>query len=250
MKRKSYFFRIIIAFCKFSVTADMYPINICMKGCQAAIFGGGAVALRKLGRLLEEGAKVVLVAPELVPELQELMESLPEERLVWHQMTHRDFDWEASDFRLVFAATDSREANHEIGQMAHGHGALVNDITAPEECDFQVPARICRGQLELTASTGGASPAFARMLRQDLENRYHEGFGQFLDWLGEMRRELWRREPNTVKRQGLWRQAMTPEIFNYILDERLEQAKNEIRRKIGCAGAESSDSSCGDSRKI
>ena len=38
----------------------MYPINICMKGCQAAIFGGGAVALRKLGRLLEEGAKVVL----------------------------------------------------------------------------------------------------------------------------------------------------------------------------------------------
>ena len=66
------------------------------------------------------------------------------------------------------------------------------------------------------------------------------------DWL-EMRRELWRREPDTVKRQGLWRQAMTPEIFNYIRDERLEQAKNEIRRKIGCAGAESSDSSCGDS---
>ena len=58
------------------------------------------MALRKLGRLLEEGAKVVLVAPELVPELQELMESLPEESLVWHQMTHRDFDWEASDFRL------------------------------------------------------------------------------------------------------------------------------------------------------
>ena len=213
----------------------MYPINICMKGCQAAIFGGGAVALRKLARLLEEGAKVVLVAPELVPELQVLVESLSEERLVWYQMTHREFDWGASSFRLVFAATDSREANHEIGQMAHGHGALVNDITAPEE---------------LTASTGGASPAFARLLRQDLESRYHEGFGQFLDWLGEMRRELWRREPDTVKRQRLWRQAMTPEIFNYILDERLERAKDEIRRKIGCAGAESSDSSCGDSRKI
>ena len=44
----------------------MYPINICMKGCQAAVFGGGAVALRKLGRLLDEEAKVVLVAPELV----------------------------------------------------------------------------------------------------------------------------------------------------------------------------------------
>ena len=88
--------------------------------------------------------------------------------MVWLQMTHRDFDWEGSRFRLVFAATDSREVNHEIGQMAHGHGALVNDITAPEECDFQVPARICRGQLELTASTGGASPAFARLLRQGI----------------------------------------------------------------------------------
>lgn len=228
----------------------MYPINICMNGCQAAIFGGGAVALRKLGRLLEEEASVILVAPKIVPELNLLVQEVSEKKLQWQQCTHREFNWQQGHFRLVFAATDSREANHEISIMAHAHGALVNNVTEPEECDFHVPARIRRGHLELTASTGGDSPAFAKLLRQDLERRYHDGFGVFLDWLAKRRSELWQREPDTVKRQKIWRQIMTPEIFNNILNHRLEQAENEIRRKIDCAGAESSDSSCGDSRKI
>ena len=225
----------------------MYPINICMKGCQAVIFGGGAVAMRKLKRLLEEEASVIIVAPKLAAELSELVEALPEARLRWLKASHREFDWGMGTFRLAFAATDSKDANHEIVGLARLHGALVNNATAPEECDFQVPARIRRGHMELTASTGGDSPAFARLLRQDLEQRYHEDFGVFLDWLGKLRCELWAREPDTAKRQRLWRQAMTADIFNYILEHRLERAEDEIRRKIDCAGAESSDSSCGDS---
>ena len=226
----------------------MYPINLNMKGCQAAVFGGGVVALRKLKRLLAEGTRVILVAPELCPELNKLVQELPRERLVWYRMRHSDFRWSCEGkFRLVFAATDSLDANHEIVHKARLHGILANNATAPEECDFQVPARICRGSLDLTVSTGGESPALSRLLRQDLEMRYHDGFGEFLAWLGEMRRRLWQQESRTAIRQKLWRQAMTPEVFNYILDHRLERAKNEVRRKIDCAGAESSDSSRRDS---
>lgn len=226
----------------------MYPINLNMKGCQAAVFGGGTVALRKLKRLLAEDACVTLVSPELCPELKKLVQELPKERLVWHKLRHMDFCWPAEKgFRLVFAATDSQEANHEIALKARQYGILVNNATDPDECDFQVPSRVCRGNLDLTVSTAGESPALSRLLRQDLEARYHDGFGEFLAWLGEMRRKLWQRESRTAIRQKLWRQAMTPEVFNYILNHRLEQAKNEVRRKIDCAGAESSDSPRRDS---
>ena len=222
----------------------MYPINLNMKGRRAVIFGGGKVALRKLQRLLEEGAVVTVVAPDALPEIGELQEK---GKISWLQGNHTDYDWDSARPDLVFAATNSGAINQVICQLARSHGAWVNRATDPDDCDFQLPSRIKQGHLELTASTEGGSPALARLLRQDLENRYHEDFGRFLDWLQEARQELQNKEPDTAIRQKLWRNAMNQEIFNLVLNHRLEQAKDEIRRKIGGAGAESSHSTGRDS---
>ena len=222
----------------------MYPINLNMQGRRAVIFGGGKVALRKLQRLLEEGALVTIVAPDALPEIGELQEK---GKISWLQGNHTDYNWDSTKQDLVFAATNSGAINQVICQLARSHGAWANSATAPDDCDFQLPSRIKQGHLELTASTEGGSPAFARLLRQDLAARYHEDFGRFLDWLQEARQELQRRELDTDIRQRLWRNAMNQEIFNLVLNHRLEQAKDEIRRKIGGAGAESSHSTGRDS---
>ncbi len=222
----------------------MYPINLNMKGHRAVIFGGGKVALRKLQRLLEENALVTVVAPDALPEIGELHEK---GKISWLQGSHTAYDWDSTGQDLAFAATNSAAINHDICQLARSHGAWANSATAPDDCDFQLPSRIKQGHLELTASTEGGSPAFARLLRQDLASRYHEDFGSFLDWLQEVRQELQDREPDTDIRQRLWRNAMNQEIFNLVLNHRLEQAKDEIRRKIGGAGAESSHGTGRDS---
>lgn len=222
----------------------MYPINLNMKGRRIVIFGGGRVALRKLRRLLEEGAVVTVVAPEALLEIAQLKKA---GKILWLQENHKAYDWDDSNRQLVFAATDRADINHAICQLGRRHGAWVNSATSPDDCDFQVPARIRRGELELTASTGGGSPAFARLLRHDLEGRYHEDFGSFLEWLREARKELRNKEPDTAMRQMLWRNAMNQEIFNLVLNHRLEQAEDEVRRKIGGAGAESSHSPGRDS---
>ncbi len=222
----------------------MYPINLNITGHRAVIFGGGKVALRKLKRLLEEGAEVAVVAPDVLVEIAELHES---GKIYWLNGNHTAYDWEKAKPRLVFAATDRADLNHAICQLGREHGALANSATDPGDCDFQLPSRIRQGHLELTVSTDGGSPAFARLLRLDLEDRYHEDFGRFLDWLPKVRQELQAREPDTVIRQKLWRNAMNQEIFNLVLNHRLEQAKDEIRRKIGGAGAESSHSTGRDS---
>lgn len=224
----------------------MYPISLKLAGRKVAVFGGGKVAARKVGRLLEEQAVVQVIAPQLCPALAE---QAAQGMVGWFQGTGQAFFSQAggSGLALAFVATDSCEVNHELCVQARAMGALVNSATAPEDCDFFVPARISRGELELTAATGGASPAFARLLRQDLAQRYHEGFGSFLQTLGQLRQELQQAEPDTAVRQQLWRQAMTRDIFQLVLEQRLEQAEDEIRRQINCIGIESSDRTSRDS---
>ena len=102
----------------------------------------------------------------------------------------------------------------------------------------------------MTVATGGSSPAFARLVKADMEKRSHPGVGEFLEWLGTARKELLKTVEGTQRRQKLWRQAMKQEIMDLILQGRMEQAKDEVRKEISGAGAESSDSTGGDQGKI
>lgn len=225
----------------------MYPISIRLAGQRAAVVGGGQVAYRKIKRLTEEKAVVLVLSPEIIPEIEALV---AEGRVLWQQARHEDFCWQPGAFRLVFAATDDCGVNHEVCCRARAAGALVNSATRPEDCDFFVPAVIRQGDVELTVSTGGSSPAFARLLRQDMEGRYHRGFGEFAAWLGTVRQELRKSAASVQERQRLWRRAMQPELIELILQGRLEQAKDEVRREISGAGIKSSDGTGENQGKI
>ena len=225
----------------------MYPINMRLEGQAAAVVGGGSVAYRKIKHLVAEKATVVVVAPRVLPEIEELMAS---GTVLWQKSTHEEFRWRYGAFRLVFAATDDFAVNAEVCRQARAAGALVNSATEPKDCDFFVPAVIRQGELEMTVATGGSSPAFARLVKADMEKRYHAGLGEFLAWLGTARKELLKTVEGTQRRQKLWRQAMKQEIMDLILQGRMEQAKDEVRKEISGAGAESSDSTGGDQGKI
>lgn len=225
----------------------MYPININLTGRSVAVVGGGRVALRKLKRLLAEGAMITVLAPHVLPEIEALSTAGD---LVWHRGSHDEFAWAQGGFVLVFAATDSFAVNSEVCKIARSIGALANSATEPEACDFFVPASIMHGDMELTVSTNGGSPALARLLREDMENRYHEDFGAFLTYLKKLRHTLKDIMPDTKARQHLWRQLMNRQLFDLILNHRLEQAKDEIRREISSAGVKPPHSTSGNQGKI
>jgi siroheme synthase-like protein len=127
------------------------------------------VALRKARKLLEAGADVVVVSPELVPELEDMdVEIL--------RRPYEYGDLEGAD--LAFTATDSREVNAAVAREAKGRGVRINVADRPSEGDFAVPSTLRRGRLQVAVSTGGASPALARRIRNELE----ETFG--LEWAG------------------------------------------------------------------
>jgi siroheme synthase-like protein len=137
-----------------------YPIFLDLKDRPVLLVGAGRIALRKARGLVEAGARLTVVAPEWDPEF----ESLPVE-LVRRHFRAADL----SDVLLVFAATNDRLTNHRIGIAAKGKGILANIVDSAEECDFVVPARVRRDDVQIAVSTGGDNPRLSAELRRKLE---------------------------------------------------------------------------------
>ena len=91
---------------------------------------------------------------------------------------------------LVMAATDDRKVNAAVSAAAQARAIWVNVADDPEHCTFIVPAQVRRGELTLAISTGGASPALARQLREEFQQHLGPEYGPYLDLLQRVRTRL------------------------------------------------------------
>jgi precorrin-2 dehydrogenase / sirohydrochlorin ferrochelatase len=128
-------------------------------GRPCLVVGGGKVGLEKAKGLLECGAVVTVVAPEVDPAL----ERLPVRR---RRKRYEPADLDGSF--LVIAATPDRSVNHRVFRDAEARSMLVNVVDTPDLCSFILPAVYRRDPIALAVSTGGASPALAKRLRDEL----------------------------------------------------------------------------------
>lgn len=213
-----------------------YPMNLDLTGRRCIVVGGGKVAERKVMGLLTAGGSITLIAPRLTERLLELAQA----GLVdWYELNYMEGMLKGMNPLLVFCATDSREVNELAAIEAREAGALVNDVTEPEMTDFTVPASFRRGDLLVTVSTEGASPGFARAMRRELEQKFPESFGLWLEKLKEMRSEMKEKLSDSEERQEFWRQALSPRVLELVRTGALAQAEAEIRNAITDVGAES-----------
>lgn len=153
----------------------MYPVTLEVKNRRCLVVGGGGVALRKVQGLVEEGARVTVVAPEVVAPLAEMADrgEIDLERRPYH--ADADNGW-----ALVFAATDDRETNASVFRDAEDAGVWCNVADDPELCSFHLPARVRRGPLQIAIGSAGEAPFVVRRLRQLLERRFGAEWGEWL----------------------------------------------------------------------
>ncbi|ORU01034.1 siroheme synthase [Anaerovibrio sp. JC8] len=215
----------------------MYPINLKLDNRKCAVIGGGQVACRKIQRLLENNALITVISPEAD---QRIRDWSSDKKIIWKQETYSRELLEG--FFCAFCATDNRAVNRQAATDARELGILVNVASEPELGDFTVPGVVNQGPLLFTVSSEGASPAFTRLLRQDMEKRYHQGFGEIAEFIEQLRQELIRDTSGSgastsQQRQKIWRQALTPEIIDLIYNHDLDRAKHEIRNAINSAGS-------------
>jgi precorrin-2 dehydrogenase/sirohydrochlorin ferrochelatase len=168
------------------VTDDAgYPLTLRIAGRRCVVVGGGAVAARKVRGLIVSGADVLVVAPEIGPELA----ALAEHDTI--RVGRRAFEPSDLDGALLaFAATNDRAVNEAVVRAAQARGMIVNVADDPAACDFTVPAVVRRRDVTLAVSTGGRSPAFARFLREQLQAWLTDARCALLDLAAELRREL------------------------------------------------------------
>lgn len=164
-----------------------YPVFLKTEGRSFLVIGGGEVGARKVETLIGCGARTGVVASRLTPWLQEQIRAGAVEFVGSH------YAEEHLEGRfLVIAATDDPELNRRIARAAEERGILCNVVDVPEEGNFILPALVRRGALTVAVSTSGKSPALARSIRLELEQRYGQEYADFLELMGAVRIRLLR----------------------------------------------------------
>lgn len=156
-----------------------FPFFVDLEGWEGLVVGGGAVALRKLQKLLPYGPRLTVAAPELLAEI----EALP--GLTRLRRSFAPAMLEGKGF--VIAATDDREVNRGIAALCRERGIPVNAVDDKEQCTFLFPALVKRGDLTVGVSTAGASPSAAAWVGRRVSERLPEDFGELLDYLASLR---------------------------------------------------------------
>lgn len=162
-----------------------YPIFLDVQGKPVLLVGGGHVADEKLGKLVDHGADVTIIAPELIPPVQRYVD---EGRAQWRQRPFEAGDTEG--YFLVMVATDNGAVNRTVADEARSRNILVNAADDAANCDFILPSLVRRGELAIAASTGGSSPALARWLRERMEEFLSEEVVSLGDLLADVRRDI------------------------------------------------------------
>ena len=159
-----------------------HPVHLDLRGRPCVVVGGGEVARHKVERLLEAGARVVVVSPTVVPALAALAET--------HEIVHHPRPYRTGDLTgaaLAYAAVDDIVVQTAVAAEASAAGVFLNVVDVPQLCTFIAPAIVRRGSVVIAISTGGASPALARRIREDLETRVGAEYGLAATILAKVR---------------------------------------------------------------
>ncbi len=162
----------------------MYPIFLKIENLPCLVIGGGKVAARKVRDLVDEGAKVTVVAREAADEISDLAKK----GLI--SLEIRSFrQGDTKGYFLVIAATNDHDLNRLISAEA-GTAVLFNSVDEPELCNFYAGAVIKRGKLRVAVSTSGAFPPIAKKIKADLDVSISASYGPLMEKLGEFRSSL------------------------------------------------------------
>ena len=205
---------------------NYYPIFLDLEDRPVLVVGGGKVAEGKVQGLLAAHAEVTVVAPQLTDTLRELAAA--------NRVRHSPRDFKAADLEgrvLCFVATDDGAINAQVAADCRARGVWVNAADDPTNCDFILPAVVRSGQVVIAASTGGASPAMARRLREELTAFLDEGYAQLTDLLAEARAEA--RAAGLRIEPEKWQDAIDSRLRTLVAQGRVSEARDRLRRALG-----------------
>ncbi len=189
---------------------SLFPIFLKLTARPCIVVGAGHLAESKIESLLAAQAHVTVVAPRANPRIHDLAEV---GEITLHQRPYQQGDI-AGAF-LAVAATDEPAVNRAVFAEAEAANILVNAVDDPPFCDFYFPSVVRRGDLQIAISTAGHSPALAQRLRKEINQLLPLDAGDWLNELGNLRREVLQLEPLNDGRKQLLHQLASRDVCAY-----------------------------------
>jgi len=205
-----------------------YPAYLDIRNRRCLVVGGGGVGTRKVKTLLDCGARVTIISPQASGQLKKLADN---ERVSIEKRSYQPGDLEG--MFLVIGATDDEKLNRQISRDAEKRGLLCNIADRPEICNFILPSIVRRGDLTISISTAGRSPAMAKKLRQDLEKQYGEEYADFLRLMGAIRQKLLSQAHEPEAHKSLFEQLINNGLLELIRGNRIEEINSLLLDVLG-----------------
>jgi siroheme synthase-like protein len=199
-----------------------YPVNLLVRGRRVVVVGAGRIASRKIEPLLDAGAQVEVVAPEVGAEVRAWAAA---GRLVLHERGFAAGDLEGA--WLALTATDDAGVNAAVHAAGEAARVWVNSADDPANCSFTLMSVIRRGDLVVSVGTGGRSPALAAHLRRRLEEEIGPEYETLVDILSEAREGL--RGAGRSSEDADWQSAFDGGIVSLVRMGRVDEARELLR---------------------
>ncbi|MCR4303248.1 MAG: siroheme synthase CysG [Gallionella sp.] len=203
---------------------DYLPIFADVRARLCLVVGGGEVARRKAGVLLEAGARVRVVAPEIVPALAE--QQRVETVVKRFEAQHLD------GVALVIAATNDRGVNRQVSEMARARNIPVNVVDDPGLCSFIMPAILDRSPMMVAFSSGGASPVLTRIMRGKLETMIPQNYSRLAAFAERFRELVKQRVTNPARRRIFWENALEGVVAEKVLTGDESSAETMLQQML------------------
>lgn len=201
---------------RYSLSLDLYQ-KVCL------VVGGGTVAERKVESLLECGAFVRVISPEITSGLETLARE-GQIDLEIRQFSPTDLE----GVFLVIGSTNQETVNRQVAEEGAARNLLVNIVDDPGKGNFFVPSIVKRGSLTIAISTEGKSPLLARIIREELETVYGPQYGEYLDLVGDLRQAVIRNVKDPEKKRKILESFAGDVILSLLKEGRIDEVKERL----------------------
>ncbi len=202
---------------------EYLPVFLDVRDQPCLLVGGGEVAVRKSRLLLRAGAKLLVVAPELHPELDE---ALQQGEVEWLARPFQSNDVEGA--RFVVAASDDEVVNAEVSRLAQAKAIPVNVVDNKSLCSAIMPSIVDRSPITVTISSAGYAPVLARLLRERIEAALPASLGPLATLAGKFRAQVQTKLPTVTARRGFWERVLDGPPADLMAAGREDDARQAI----------------------
>nr|WP_314267372.1 siroheme synthase CysG [uncultured Moellerella sp.] len=206
---------------------DYLPLFFELKQRPVLLVGGGDVAARKAELLVRAGAKLILVSPQLCPELQQRLITEP-------------FEWIKADYYpalltqvfLVIAATNNEQLNQRIFHDANAQQRWVNVVDDQARCSFIFPSIIDRSPIIVAISSAGKAPVLVRLLREKLEALLPHSLADMARIAGRWRDKVKASIKTMSERRRFWEKSFSGRFAILVANGRFSEAESQLQEQL------------------